>query len=77
MSLRGTGLTCGRLLRIRAELQRLLGGQAARLADPAKGRAYQAAQCETLLRGLMVGISSHPRQQAEVAHWRETLRRHS
>ncbi|GAA5861461.1 hypothetical protein JCM3774_000254 [Rhodotorula dairenensis] len=63
------------LLRIRQEVDKLLAFQASKQADPAKRRAFMVAHCEELLHDLSAGLSSHPRAQAEVAHYRELARR--
>ncbi|TKA55335.1 hypothetical protein B0A53_02259 [Rhodotorula sp. CCFEE 5036] len=63
------------LLRIRQEVDKLLAFQASKQADPAKRRAFMVAHCQELLHDLSAGHSSHPRTQAEVAHYRELARR--
>lgn len=63
------------LLRIRQEVDKLLAFQASKQADPAKRRAFMVAHCQELLQDLSAGQSSHPRTQAEVAHYRELARK--
>ena len=43
-----------RLLRLRNEVQKLVTGQAARLSEPSKSKAYLKNQYEQLLQSLMV-----------------------
>ncbi|KWU46667.1 Vps52-domain-containing protein [Rhodotorula sp. JG-1b] len=63
------------LLRIRQEVDKLLAFQASKQADPAKRRTFMVAHCQELLHDLSAGHSSHPRTQAEVAHYRELARK--
>ncbi|GAA5980753.1 hypothetical protein JCM10908_001765 [Rhodotorula pacifica] len=63
------------LLRIRQEVDKLLAFQASKQSDPAKRRAFMVAHCEELLHDLSAGMSSHPRTQAEIAHYRELARK--
>ncbi|KAM0754633.1 hypothetical protein T439DRAFT_321664 [Meredithblackwellia eburnea MCA 4105] len=65
----------GSILRLRQELDRLLLNQASRISDPLKQKAFLATHYEELLQGLSAGLSTHPRSQTELAHYRELARK--
>ncbi|KAK4704423.1 vacuolar protein sorting-associated protein 52, partial [Phenoliferia sp. Uapishka_3] len=65
----------GSLLRLRNEVDRLLVTQAAKIPDRQKQQAFLSTHYEELLQGLSAGISTHPRCQMELSHFREIARK--
>ncbi|KAG8906441.1 hypothetical protein FRB99_006857 [Tulasnella sp. 403] len=61
------------LMRMRQEVSRLIITQAGKLKDPAKSATYLSNTYEILLHHMSTGPHSttHPKAQAEVAHWRQ------
>ncbi|KAG8932947.1 hypothetical protein FRC02_000298 [Tulasnella sp. 418] len=61
------------LVRLRQEVNRMITTQAAKHKDPARSAAYLSSTYEILLHNLSTGPHSttHPKAQAEVAHWRQ------
>ncbi|GAA5972391.1 hypothetical protein JCM11641_002437 [Rhodosporidiobolus odoratus] len=63
------------LLRIRQELDKLLLHQASKIREEGKQKLFLRSHYEEILQGLSVGLSRHARSQAEVAHYRELVRK--
>lgn len=60
--------------KVRTEFERLLNG-IVRSRDASRGKAFVRVVLQDILLGLSVGPASHPRSQAEIGHYSESLRR--
>jgi len=63
------------LLRLRNELLKLITTQSKRLNDAARVSGYLKNQYEQVVQALTSASTSHPRSQAEIAYWKELLRK--